>query len=150
MKKLLIIYLFLTFKVFAEPYVIPFNNVDIKVFNKSKVQVFKGDVHMFGIDCKNGIFCKAFVSHASNPDYKIFDGVVQPNVEVLELFVENVQSVVEKRRNLVFIMSSGSASGSYSNIQEFSIDTDTGAFYHVTKEYDWMRYGHPRDYPLKD
>jgi hypothetical protein len=45
-------------------------------------------------------------------------------------------------------MSSGNASGSYANVQEFIIDSDTGAFYHVTKEYDWMRYGHPEDYPL--
>ncbi len=150
MKKLLLtICLFLMFNVFAEePYVIHLNNIDIRVFNQSKVQVFKDDVHMFGIDCNNGILCKAFVSHVENPEYKIFDGVVQSNNEVLELSMENVQSVVDKKRNLVFMMSSGNVSGSYANVQEFSIDTETGSFYHVTKEYDWMRYGHPEDYPL--
>ncbi len=150
MKKLLLtICLFLMFNVFAEePYVIHLNNIDIRVFNQSKVQVFKDDVHMFGIDCNNGILCKAFVSHVENPEYKIFDGVVQSNNEVLELNVANVQSVVNKKNKLVFIMSSGNVSGSYANVQEFVIDSDTGAFYHVTKEYDWMRYGHPKDYPL--
>ena len=149
MKKLLIICLFLTFSAFAkEPHVIHYNNIDIKIFNESKVQVFKGDVHMFGIDCNNGILCKTFVSYVSNPDYKIFDGTVQSNNEVLELSMENVQSVVKKKGELVFIMSSGNVSGSYSNVQEFIIDSDTGSFYHVTKEYDWMRYGHPEDYPL--
>ena len=83
-----------------------------------------------------------------SPEYKIFDGVVQSNNEVLELSVKNVQSIVSKKGELVFIMSSGNVSGSYSNVQEFWIDTETGAFYHVTKEYDWMRYGHPDDYPL--
>ena len=149
MKKLLIICLFLTFSAFAkEPHVIHYDNIDIKIFNESKVQVFKGDVHMFGIDCNNGILCKTFVSYVSNPDYKIFDGTVQSNNEVLELSMENVQSVVKKKGELVFIMSSGNVSGSYSNVQEFIIDSDTGSFYHVTKEYDWMRYGHPEDYPL--
>jgi hypothetical protein len=61
---------------------------------------------------------------------------------------KNSNSVVDKKRNLVFIMSSGNVSGSYANVQEFEIDSDTGAFYHTTKEYDWMRYGHPDDYPL--
>ena len=148
MKKLLTICLFLTFNAFAEPNVIHLNNIDIKIFNESKVQVFKDDVHMFGIDCNNGILCKAFVSHVGSPEYKIFDGVVQSNNEVLELSMENVQSVVKKKGELVFIMSSGNVSGSYANVQEFIIDSDTGAFYHVTKEYDWMRYGHPEDYPL--
>ena len=148
MKKLLTICLFLTFNAFAEPNVIHLNNIDIKIFNESKVQVFKDDVHMFGIDCNNGILCKAFVSHVGSPEYKIFDGVVQSNNEVLELSMENVQSVVDKKVDLTFIMSSGNVSGSYANVQEFIIDSDTGAFYHVTKEYDWMRYGHPEDYPL--
>jgi len=149
MKKLLLtICLFLTFNAFAEPNVIHYDNVDIRIFNESKVQVFKDDVHMFGIDCNNGILCKAFVSHVRSPEYKIFDGVVQPNTDVLELSMENVQSVVDKKGELVFIMSSGNVSGSYSNVQEFWIDANTGAFYHVTKEYDWMRYGHPEDYPL--
>ena len=148
MKKLLTICLFLTFNAFAEPDAIHFNNIDIRVFNQSKVQVFKDDVHMFGIDCNNGILCKAFVSHVGSPEYKIFDGVVQSNNEVLELSMENVQSVVDKKRNLVFMMSSGNVSGSYANVQEFWIDTETGAFSHVTKETDWMRYGHPNDYPL--
>ena len=148
MKKLLTICLFLTFNAFAEPNVIHYDNVDIRIFNESKVQVFKEDVHMFGIDCNNGILCKAFVSHVGSPEYKIFDGVVQSNNEVLELSMENVQSVVKKKGELVFIMSSGNVSGSYSNVQEFIIDSDTGSFYHVTKEYDWMRYGHPEDYPL--
>ena len=147
-KLLLTICLFLTFNAFAEPNVIHLNNIDIKIFNESKVQVFKDDVHMFGINCNNGILCKAFVSHVSNPEYKIFDGTVQSNNEVLELSMENVQSVVKKKGELVFIMSSGNVSGSYANVQEFIIDSDTGAFYHVTKEYDWMRYGHPNDYPL--
>ena len=147
-QKLLTICLFLTFNAFAEPNVIHLNNIDIKIFNESKVQVFKDDVHMFGIDCNNGILCKAFVSHVGSPEYKIFDGVVQSNNEVLELSVKNVQSIVSKKGELVFIMSSGNVSGSYSNVQEFWIDTETGAFYHVTKEYDWMRYGHPDDYPL--
>ena len=147
-QKLLTICLFLTFNAFAEPNVIHLNNIDIKIFNESKVQVFKDDVHMFGIDCNNGILCKAFVSHVGSPEYKIFDGVVQSNNEVLELSMENVQSVVKKKGELVFIMSSGNVSGSYANVQEFIIDSDTGAFYHVTKEYDWMRYGHPEDYPL--
>ena len=148
MKQLLTICLFLTFNAFAEPDAIHFNNIDIRVFNQSKVQVFKDDVHMFGIDCNNGILCKAFVSHVGSPEYKIFDGVVQSNNEVLELSMENVQSVVDKKRNLVFMMSSGNVSGSYANVQEFWIDTETGAFSHVTKETDWMRYGHPNDYPL--
>jgi len=86
--------------------------------------------------------------HTSNPKYKIFDGVVQSNSEVLELSAKNIQSVVNKNRSLVFIMLSSNASGSYTNVQEFEIDSDTGAFYHTTKEYDWMRYGHPDDYPL--
>jgi len=148
MKKLLTICLFLTFNAFAEPDAIHFNNIDIRVFNQSKVQVFKDDVHMFGIDCNNGILCKAFVSHVGSPEYKIFDGVVQPNTDVLKLSMKNVQSVVDKKRNLVFMMSSGNVSGSYANVQEFWIDTETGAFSHVTKETDWMRYGHPNDYPL--
>ena len=148
MKKLLTICLFLTFNTFAEPNVIHLNNIDIRIFNESKVQVFKGDVHMFGIDCNDGILCKAFVSHVGSPEYKIFDGVVQSNNEVLELSMESVQSVVDKKVDLTFIMSSGNVSGSYANVQEFIIDSDTGAFYHVTKEYDWMRYGHPEDYPL--
>jgi len=139
---------FLTFNAFAEPDAIHFNNIDIRVFNQSKVQVFKDDVHMFGIDCNNGILCKAFVSHVGSPEYKIFDGVVQPNTDVLKLSMKNVQSVVDKKRNLVFMMSSGNVSGSYANVQEFWIDTETGAFSHVTKETDWMRYGHPNDYPL--
>ena len=147
-KLLLTICLFLTFNAFAEPNVIHLNNIDIKIFNESKVQVFKDDVHMFGIDCNNGILCKAFVSHVGSPEYKIFDGVVQSNNEVLELSMENVQSVVDKKRNLVFMMSSGNVSGSYANVQEFIIDSETGAFYHVTKETDWMRRGHPEDYPL--
>jgi len=92
--------------------------------------------------------CKAFVSHVGSPEYKIFDGVVQSNNEVLELSMESVQSVVDKKVDLTFIMSSGNVSGSYANVQEFIIDSDTGAFYHVTKKYDWMRYGHPEDYPL--
>ena len=150
MKKLLTICLFLTFNTFAEPNVIHLNNIDIRIFNESKVQVFKGDVHMFGIDCNDGILCKAFVSHVGSPEYKIFDGVVQSNNEVLELSMESVQSVVDKKVDLTFIMSSGNVSGSYANVQEFIIDSDTGAFYHVTKEYDWMRYGHPEDYPLRD
>ena len=148
MKKLLTICLFLTFNTFAEPNVIHLNNIDIRIFNESKVQVFKGDVHMFGIDCNDGILCKAFVSHVGSPEYKIFDGVVQPNTDVLKLSMKNVQSVVDKKRNLVFMMSSGNVSGSYANVQEFWIDTETGAFSHVTKETDWMRYGHPNDYPL--
>ena len=148
MKKLLTICLFLTFNAFAEPNVIHYDNVDIRIFNESKVQVFKEDVHMFGIDCNNGILCKAFVSHVGSPEYKIFDGVVQPNTDVLKLSMKNVQSVVDKKRNLVFMMSSGNVSGSYANVQEFWIDTETGAFSHVTKETDWMRYGHPNDYPL--
>jgi len=148
MKQLLTICLFLTFNAFAEPDAIHFNNIDIRVFNQSKVQVFKDDVHMFGIDCNNGILCKAFVSHVGSPEYKIFDGVVQPNTDVLKLSMKNVQSVVDKKRNLVFMMSSGNVSGSYANVQEFWIDTETGAFSHVTKETDWMRYGHPNDYPL--
>jgi hypothetical protein len=148
MKKLLTICLFLTFNTFAEPNVIHLNNIDIRIFNESKVQVFKGDVHMFGIDCNDGILCKAFVSHVGSPEYKIFDGVVQSNNEVLELSMESVQSVVDKKVDLTFIMSSGNVSGSYANVQEFIIDSDTGAFYHVTKKYDWMRYGHPEDYPL--
>ena len=147
-KLLLTICLFLTFNAFAEPNVIHLNNIDIKIFNESKVQVFKDDVHMFGIDCNNGILCKAFVSHVGSPEYKIFDGVVQPNTDVLKLSMKNVQSVVDKKRNLVFMMSSGNVSGSYANVQEFWIDTETGAFSHVTKETDWMRYGHPNDYPL--
>ena len=134
MKKLLTICLFLTFNTFAEPNVIHLNNIDIKIFNESKVQVFKDDVHMFGINCNNGILCKAFVSHVSNPEYKIFDGAVQSNNEVLELSMENVQSVVDKKVDLTFIMSSGNVSGSYSNVQDFIIDSDTGSFYHVTKE----------------
>ena len=148
MKQLLTICLFLTFNAFAEPDAIHFNNIDIRVLNQSKVQVFKDDVHMFGIDCNNGILCKAFVSHVGSPEYKIFDGVVQPNTDVLKLSMKNVQSVVDKKRNLVFMMSSGNVSGSYANVQEFWIDTETGAFSHVTKETDWMRYGHPNDYPL--
>ena len=148
MKKLLTICLFLTFNTFAEPNVIHLNNIDIRIFNESKAQVFKGDVHMFGIDCNDGILCKAFVSHVGSPEYKIFDGVVQSNNEVLELSMESVQSVVDKKVDLTFIMSSGNVSGSYANVQEFIIDSDTGAFYHVTKKYDWMRYGHPEDYPL--
>ena len=148
MKKLLLVIFLLPTFAFAEPSVIHHDNVDIKIFNQSKVQVFKDDVHMFGIDCNNGILCKAFVSHVANPEYKIFDGVVQSNSEVLKLSVANVQSIVSKKNELVFIMSSGNVSGSYANVQEFVIDTDTGAFYHVTKEYDWMRYGHPKDYPL--
>ncbi|MBT4731864.1 hypothetical protein HOB87_07835 [Candidatus Woesearchaeota archaeon] len=150
MKKLLTICLFLTFNAFAEPNVIHLNNIDIKIFNESKVQVFKDDVHMFGINCNNGILCKAFVSHVSNPEYKIFDGAVQSNNEVLELSKENVQSVVDKKVDLTFIMSSGNVSGSYANVQEFIIDSDTGAFYHVTKEYDWMRYGRQESYPYGD
>ena len=147
-KLLLTICLFLTFNAFAEPNVIHLNNIDIKIFNESKVQVFKDDVHMFGIDCNNGILCKAFVSHVGSPEYKIFDGVVQPNTDVLKLSMKNVQSVVDKKRNLVFMMSSGNVSGSYANVQEFIIDSETGSFYHVTKETDWMRRGHPEDYPL--
>ena len=148
MKKLLLVIFLLPTFAFAEPIVIHHDNVDIKIFNQSKVQVFKDDVHMFGIDCNNGILCKAFVSHVANPEYRIFDGVVQSNNEVLGLSVKSVQSIVSKKNELVFIMSSGNVSGTYTNVQEFIIDTDTGAFYHVTKEYDWMRYGHPKDYPL--
>jgi len=149
MKKILLVTFLLTsFNAFTAFNATHLNNIDIRVFNESKVQIFKNDVHMFGIDCNNGILCKAFVSHVSNPKYKIFDGVVQSNSEVLELSAKNIQSVVNKNRSLVFIMSSGNASGSYTNVQEFEIDSDTGAFYHTTKEYDWMRYGHPDDYPL--
>ena len=150
MKKiLLVIFLLTVFNAYAEgAKVVQLNNIDISVFSKSKVQVFKDNVHMFGIDCNNGTLCKAFVSHVGSPEYKIFDGVVQSNNEVLELSMESVQSVVDKKVDLTFIMSSGNVSGSYSNVQEFIIDSDTGSFYHVTKEYDWMRYGHPEDYPL--
>jgi len=152
MKKLLLAICLLISTTFTasakEPIIIHHDNIDIRVFSQSKVQVFKDNIHMFGIDCNNGILCKAFVSHIANPEYRIFDGVVQSNNEVLELSVANIQSVVDKKNELVFIMSSGNVSGSYANVQEFIIDTDTGAFYHVTKEYDWMRYGHPKDYPL--
>lgn len=148
MKKLLLAFCLLSTFALAEPDPIHFNNVDIKVFSQSKVQVFKDGVHIFGIDCDNGILCKAFVSHVENPEYKIYDGIVQSNHEVLELNVANVQSVVNKKNELVFIMSSGNVSGSYANVQEFEIYSDTGAFYHITKIYDWMRYGHPKDYPL--
>ena len=150
MKKiLLVIFLLTVFNAYAEgAKVVQLNNIDISVFSKSKVQVFKDNVHMFGIDCNNGTLCKAFVSHVGSPEYKIFDGVVQSNNEVLELSMESVQSVVDKKVDLTFIMSSGNVSGSYANVQEFIIDSDTGAFYHVTKKYDWMRYGHPEDYPL--
>ena len=150
MKKiLLVIFLLTVFNAYAEgAKVVQLNNIDISVFSKSKVQVFKDNVHMFGIDCNNGTLCKAFVSHVGSPEYKIFDGVVQSNNEVLELSVKNVQSIASKKGELVFIMSSGNVSGSYANVQEFSIDTETGSFYHVTKEYDWMQYGHPEDYPL--
>ena len=148
-KILLVIFLLTVFNAYAEgAKVVQLNNIDISVFSKSKVQVFKDNVHMFGIDCNNGTLCKAFVSHVGSPEYKIFDGVVQSNNEVLELSVKNVQSIASKKGELVFIMSSGNVSGSYANVQEFSIDTETGSFYHVTKEYDWMRYGHPNDYPL--
>ena len=84
MKKiLLVIFLLTVFNAYAEGVkVIQLNNIDIKIFNESKVQVFKGDVHMFGIDCNNGILCKAFVSHVGSPEYKIFDGVVQSNNSV--------------------------------------------------------------------
>ena len=150
MKKLLLAICLLPTFAFAESNVIHHDNIDIRIFSQSKVQVFKDDVHMFGIDCNNGILCKAFVSHVANPEYRIFDGVVQSNNEVLGLSVKSVQSIVSKKNELVFIMSSGSVSGTYTNVQEFIIDTDTGAFYHVTKEYDWMRYGHPKDYPLRD
>ena len=150
MKKiLLVIFLLTVFNAYAEgAKVVQLNNIDISVFSKSKVQVFKDNVHMFGIDCNNGTLCKAFVSHVGSPEYKIFDGVVQSNNEVLELSVKNVQLIASKKGELVFIMSSGNVSGSYANVQEFSIDTETGSFYHVTKEYDWMQYGHPNDYPL--
>jgi len=148
-KILLVIFLLTVFNAYAEgAKVVQLNNIDISVFSKSKVQVFKDNVHMFGIDCNNGTLCKAFVSHVGSPEYKIFDGVVQSNNEVLELSVKNVQSIASKKGELVFIMSSGNVSGSYANVQEFSIDTETGSFYHVTKEYDWMQYGHPNDYPL--
>jgi hypothetical protein len=148
-KILLVIFLLTVFNAYAEgAKVVQLNNIDISVFSKSKVQVFKDNVHMFGIDCNNGTLCKAFVSHVGSPEYKIFDGVVQSNNEVLELSVKNVQSIASKKGELVFIMSSGNVSGSYANVQEFSIDTETGSFYHVTKEYDWMQYGHPEDYPL--
>ena len=148
-KILLVIFLLTVFNAYAEgAKVVQLNNIDISVFSKSKVQVFKDNVHMFGIDCNNGTLCKAFVSHVGSPEYKIFDGVVQSNNEVLELSVKNVQSIASKKGELVFIMSSGNVSGSYANVQEFSIDTETGSFYNVTKEYDWMQYGHPNDYPL--
>jgi hypothetical protein len=152
MKKLLLaICLLLALNAFAkEPQVVHYKNIDIKIFNESKVQVLKKGIHMFGINCNNGILCRAFVSHESSPDYKIFDGVVQSNVKLLDLSAVNVQSVVDKKRELMFVISSGNVSGSYANVQEFTIDTDTGAFYHITKTYDWMRYGHPKDYPLKN
>ena len=130
MKKiLLVIFLLTVFNAYAEgAKVVQLNNIDISVFSKSKVQVFKDNVHMFGIDCNNGTLCKAFVSHVGSPEYKIFDGVVQSNNEVLELSVKNVQSIASKKGELVFIMSSGNVSGSYANVQEFSIDTETGSF----------------------
>lgn len=149
MKKIfLVTFLLTSFNAFSAFNTIHLNNIDIRVFNENKVQVFKDDVHMFGVDCNNGILCSVFVSYVSSSKYKIFDGVVQLNSEVLELSAKNIQSVANKNRSLVFIMSSGNASGSYANIQEFEINSNTGAFYHTTRELDWMRYGHPNDYPL--
>ena len=67
---------------------------------------------------------------------------------MLRSSAKNIQAIVDKIDELVFIISSGNASGSYASVQEFVIDTDTSAFYRITKECDWMRYGLPKDYLL--
>ena len=129
--------------------IIHMENIDIKVFGNSKVQVFNSKKRMFSADCDNGFLCKLFVTHTPNPKYKIYDGFIEPDDDVLPLTVNNVQLVLDKNNELVFLLSSGNVSGSYSKIQEFLIYQDNhdsewyqaGAFYRTVHEYSFLRYG---------
>jgi hypothetical protein len=140
----------LVFSSDSAPDIIHTNEIDILIFSNDKVQVYQDKDHMFGIDCKQGIMCSAFVTDSIDNKFKIMDGIAQVNDKVLALSVKSVKSVLNKKDDLVFILSTGNATGTYANIQKFLIDTETGAFSKITTKYDWLRYGHPLDYPLEN
>jgi len=129
--------------------VISYGSLEIHVFGEKKVQIYNNGKHMFGIDCSERIVCETFVTHSMKSEHGLTDGVVVPiNKDILPLSAGNVRHVIETHKeDLIFILSTAGASGRNSKTQKFLIEDD-GSFYRTLIMYDWMQYGHPKDYPL--
>ena len=131
-----------------------FDKVTVKVFSDKKVRVFKDDKKMFGISCDDSPTCMVYTTNSNEPIYKYDAGELRLGGDkpgsIYNLSLDNIKEYKRRKYDdnkyisFIIITSGGSAgSGRY----RYDIDTYNAWFSKEETEYDWLRYGHPGEYP---
>ena len=123
--------------------VIQFKNLSITVISEEQVEVYLGEEHKFSVDCIN-MSCQVFLVTHPTPEYDFSDGVITPISGLLPLSTENLKSWKARNLNhgeIEFLVKNSNYSSTWSRTSRFKINTENGAYYVYTTEWDWMRYG---------
>jgi len=119
-------------------------NLDINIENHRRIEVYKGDKHIFSEDCSD-FTCKVFTSNVENPKIKTEDGAILISKDIHKLSIENIEPFKPfywlDHNFIKFVVSTSSVSGSYRKQEEYLVDTTTGAIRIDTQSSDWFKYG---------
>ena len=132
-----------------------FDNVKVKVLSDKQVQVFNEQgKRIFAIKCPNSATCMVYTTNSYKPIYKYDAGELRLGGDkpgsIYNLSLDNIKEYKRRKYDdnkyisFIIITSGGSAgSGRY----RYDIDTYNAWFSKEETEYDWLRYGHPGEYP---
>ncbi|WPE18682.1 hypothetical protein [Candidatus Thioglobus autotrophicus] len=132
-----------------------FNKVRVKVLNNKQVQVFneKGK-RIFAIKCPESNSCLVYTTNSNNPTYEYDAGQLRLGGDkpgsIYKLSLNTIQEYKpseyreDKYISFIIITSGGSAG---SGRDRYDIHTEHGWFSKEETVFDWLRYGHPGEYP---
>lgn len=132
-----------------------FNNVKVEVLSDKQVQVFnkKGE-RIFAINCPDSVDCMVYTTNSNEPRYEYSAGELKlggskPD-SIYKLSLDNIKEYKPRKnyddKNISFIIITRSGSAG-STRSRYDIDTENAWFSYEETQFDWLRYGHPGEYP---
>ena len=124
-------------------------NLEVTVTGEYKVEIYKDMKHMFSFDCRPYMMCEIFTTTKEDPKYKMMDGMVYESDDLKPLAIDNIKEIVGYNTNFydgnirffVTITTPTAATGSRTM---YTINTETGGVALNREEWDWYRYGMPK------
>lgn len=132
-----------------------FNSVKVKVLSDKQVQVFNEQgKRIFAIKCPNTAMCMVYTTNSNEPIYEYNAGELKLGGNKsgsiyrlsLDTIYEYEHSISSDEGYISFIIITSGGSSGYTR-SRYDIDTENAWFSYEETRFDWLRYGHPGEYP---
>lgn len=132
-----------------------FNNIKVKVLSDKQVQVFNEEgKRIFAINCPDSVGCMVYTTNSNEPKYKYTAGELELGGSkpgsIYKLSLDSIQEYKPRKhyddKYISFIIiTRGGSSGSTRS--RYDINTEHAWFHYEETQFDWLRYGHPGEFP---